>query len=189
MPRSLALAGLVTLTLLTACSSDDAPPADARCEVGDWTSTAMVAPSQAALGEVTPTGGGEGIDITFGADGVFQADFGPMQPATATFQSAGQEGQLLTTLSGVEKGTWSADDQGRVVGTTEDFTTARAKAEMVLGETVPPVFDETFQELNDSRMLGGEQVGVFTVTSCSGDTLTMSSPFPGGEIVITAARA
>lgn len=149
----------------------------------------MTAPAQAALSSVTPTGGGEGMDITFGADNVFQIDFGPMQPSTATFETAGQQGTLATTLSGVEKGTWSLDDQSRVVGTSDDLTTASAKVEITLGETVPPVFEGTFQFLNENRMLGDELIGVFTVTACEGDTLTMSSPFPGGEIVIDAKRS
>ena len=38
------------------------------------------------------------------------------------------------------------------------------------------------------RMLDDELAGVFTVTSCEGDQLTMASPFPGGDITITAAR-
>ena len=65
---------------------------DARCEVGRWTSTSMIAPAQAALPAVTPAGGGDGMDISFGADNVFQIDFGPMQPTTATFETAGQQG-------------------------------------------------------------------------------------------------
>jgi hypothetical protein len=187
MRRLIPFAGLLCIVALGACSSDDAP-ASAQCEVGRWKSTAMTAPSQAALGEVTPAGGGDGIDITFGEDKVFKADFGPMQPTTATFEKAGQQGTLQTTLSGLEQGTWSVGDQSKVVATTEDFTTARGTVEMILGETVPPVFDQTFQEINETRMLDGAQVGVFTVTSCEGDDLTMSSPFPGGEIVITATR-
>jgi hypothetical protein len=149
----------------------------------------MTAPTQAGLGEVTPAGGGDGMRIAFGENQEFQIDFGPMQPSTATFDKAGQQGTLATTLAGVEKGTWTVDGQSKVVGTTDDLTTATAKVEITLGETVPPVFEGTFQYLNENRMLGDEKVGVFTVTACQGDTLTMSTPFPGGELVIDATRA
>jgi hypothetical protein len=50
------------------------------------------------------------------------------------------------------------------------------------------VFDETLQELNDNRMLGGETTGTYTVTACEGDTMTLSTPFPSGTVTIEAAR-
>ncbi|MEN9647140.1 MAG: hypothetical protein RL238_3809, partial [Actinomycetota bacterium] len=42
---------------------------------------------------------------------------------------------------------------------------------------------------NANRMLGDEQVGVFAITDCTPDTLVLTTPFPGGEVVITAAPA
>ena len=188
------------LVLLASCSSDDAPPASAdptvpgtavdlsaKCESGDWVSTSMDVPSQAGIGEITPTGGGDGMNITFAPDGVFQIDFGPMQPAIGTFTSGGQAASLSTTFSGVGKGTWSVDAQDVATATFDDFTTAKATVVITLGQTVPPVFDETLQQLNDDRMLNGDKVGVFTVTECSADALSMTTPFPAGSITIHAA--
>ncbi|MFM2078570.1 MAG: hypothetical protein RJA49_2460 [Actinomycetota bacterium] len=197
------------LVLLASCSSDNAPAASAaptvpgttgstavsgppvdlsaKCEAGDWVSTSMDVPSQAGIGEITPTGGGDGMNITFAPDGVFQIDFGPMQPAIGTFTSGGQAASLSTTFSGVGKGTWSVDAQDVATATFADFTTAKATVVITLGQTVPPVFDETLQQLNDQRMLNGEKVGVFTVTECSADALSMTTPFPAGSITIHAA--
>jgi hypothetical protein len=159
-----------------------------RCEVGEWVSTSLEAPSQAAIGDITPTGGGDGMDITFGPDNRFQIDFGPMNPATASFTTADQEGTLSTSFKGVGEGQWTVADDGLAVAPIEDFDTVTALVTLTLGETVPPIFDETLQQLNDNRMLDDELAGVFTVTSCEGDQLTMASPFPGGDITITAAR-
>lgn len=186
--------------VLAACSSDDGGATgttaaggsgnDAlrQCVIGSWTSTSMLAPSQAALGDVAPTGGGDGMNIDFGADGVFQIDFGPMNPATASFTKAGQQGELSTTFSGVGKGSWEADASGGVSGVFADLTTVKATVQFTLGSTEPPVFDETLQQLNDNRMLDGKTTGTYTVTKCDGDTMTMTSPFPSGTITIEAAR-
>lgn len=225
MPRALAV--LACLTLLAACSDDEATtdtvattagsattslPADTsapstpstapeptttlaavdvtgRCEVGEWVSTSMDAPSQAAIGDITPVGGGDGMAISFGADNRFQIDFGPMNPATAGFTTAGQDGTLSTSFKGVGEGQWTIGDDGLAVAPIEDFDTVTALVTLTLGETVPPVFEETLQQLNDNRMLDDELAGVFTVTSCEGDQLTMASPFPGGDVTIVATRA
>ncbi len=159
-----------------------------RCEVGEWVSTALDAPSQAAIGDVTPVGGGDGMDISFGADNQFQIDFGPMTPATASFTTAGQQGTLSSSFKGVGAGRWTVGADGPAIASFDDFNTVTALVTLTLGETVPPIFEETLQQLNDNRMLDDEQVGVFTVTSCAGDQLTMASPFPGGDITITAVR-
>lgn len=194
------IAALACLSLLAACSDDDsatdtvAPSTpttggsvdtSAACATGNWVSTSLDAPSQAGIGEITPTGGGDGMVIEMRPDGTFQIDFGPMNPATATFTTGGQEGILETTFSGVGEGTWTADGPA----TFSDFSTAKATATLTLGDTVPPIFDETLELLNANRMLGGEQVGVFAITDCSDDTLVLTSPFPGGEVVIIAAPA
>jgi hypothetical protein len=160
-----------------------------QCETGHWVSTGMTVPAQAGVGDITPTGGGDGMDISFGADGVFQIDFGPMQPSTATFQSGGQEGVLAVSFSGVGKGIWTVDPSGQAVASFENFATAKALATLTLGQTVPPIFDDTLQNINDQRMLNGERVGVFTVTDCNATGLSMTSPFPGGTVEIIAAKA
>lgn len=201
--RLLVLVSLGALGALAACSGSDGAASGTTsgvtsgattggsggddCVTGSWVSTSADAPSQAAIPAITPTGGGDGARLTFDAKGTFQIDFGPMQPVTATFTSGGQEGTLRTTLSGVEEGTWGAGDAG-LVATTDDFTTAKGTAELILGDTVPPIFDEPFNLLNENRMLGGQQVGVWALT-CAADTLTLASPFPGGTFTITAARA
>lgn len=199
MRKNVWMLGAVVV-VLAACSSDDGGSAgttaaggsggDAlrQCVIGSWTSTSMLAPSQAAIGDVAPTGGGDGMNIDFGADGVFQIDFGPMQPATASFTKGGEQGQLSTTFSGVGKGSWEADADGGVSGVFADLTTVTAKVELTLGSTVPPIFDETLQQLNDNRMLDGKTTGTYTVTKCDGDTLSLSTPFPSGTITIDAAR-
>jgi hypothetical protein len=209
MKRNLLVTGAL-LVLLASCSSDSTPAASAdptvsgpvesapvtapavdlsaKCEVGDWVSTSMDVPSQAGIGAITPAGGGDGMNITFAPDGVFQIDFGPMQPAIGTFTSGGQAASLSTTFSGVGKGTWTVDAQDAATATFDDFTTAKATVVITLGQTVPPVFDETLQQLNDDRMLNGEKVGVFTITACSADALSMTTPFPAGSITIHAAR-
>ena len=197
---SRATAALACLFLLAACSSDDgtadtvAPSTSATagsvdtsaaCATGDWVSTSMDAPSQAGIGEITPTGGGDGMAIVMRPDGTFQIDFGPMKPTTATFTTGGQQGILETTFSGVGEGTWTEAGPAAF----SDFGTVKATATLTLGETVPPIFDETLELLNANRMLGGEQVGVFAITDCTPDTLVLTSPFPGGEVVITAVPA
>jgi hypothetical protein len=189
------------MLLLAACSSDGGSAGgtsstaaggtggDAlrQCVIGNWTSTSMDAPGQAAL-DVTPEGGGDGMEIQFGADGLFQIDFGPMNPTTASFTKAGEAGTLSTRYSGVGEGSWEADAQGGVTGVFADLTTVTATVEITLGSTVPPVFDETLQQLNDNRMLNGETTGTYTVTACQGDTLTMTTPFPSGTVTVQAAR-
>ncbi len=171
----------------TATGSTAGNDALRQCVIGNWTSTSMDAPGQAAL-DVTPVGGGDGMAIQFGADGVFQIDFGPMNPTTASFTKAGEQGTLSTRYSGVGKGSWEADASGGVSGTFADLTTVKATVEITLGSTVPPVFDETLQQLNDNRMLNGETTGTYTVTSCQGDTMTMTTPFPSGTVTIEAKR-
>jgi hypothetical protein len=158
------------------------------CHAGDWVSTGMTFPGQAAITDITPTGGGDGMNIELAADGTFQIDFGPMNPATATFDSAGAQGIMSTSFSGVGKGIWTVDTDGVAMASFEDFTTAKALVTLTLGDTVPPIFDNTLQEINDDRMLGGERVGVFTFTACTPDSLTMTTPFPAGTVEITAAR-
>jgi hypothetical protein len=198
---------LPVVLLSAACSDDGGPTADTattgntvpsnstavdmtgQCETGHWVSTGMTAPTQAGVGDITPTGGGDGMDISFGTDGVFQIDFGPMQPSTATFVSGGQEGVLSVSFSGVGKGIWTVDPTGQAVASFENFATAKALATLTLGQTVPPIFDDTLQNINDQRMLNGERVGVFTVTDCNATGLSMTTPFPGGTVEIIAAKA
>jgi hypothetical protein len=199
MRKNVWMLGAVAMTLV-ACSGDGGSAgttttgagstSDAlrQCVIGAWTSTSMLAPSQAALGDVTPTGGGDGMRIDFGADGVFQIDFGPMNPATASFTKGGEAGVLSTTYSGVGKGSWEAEASGGVSGVFADLTTVKATVEITLGSTVPPVFDETLQQLNDNRMLNGETTGTYTVTKCQGATMTLTTPFPSGVVTIEAAR-
>ena len=183
--------------LATGCSSDESAggttaadvsttrgsvDTSGECAAGSWVSTSMDAPSQAGIGDITPTGGGDGMVIEMAGDGTFQIDFGPMKPTTATFITGTQEGILETTFSGVGEGTWSPGGPA----TFADFDTVKGTATLTLGDTVPPIFDETLTLLNANRMLGGQQVGVFTITDCSADTLVLTSPFPGGIVTITA---
>jgi hypothetical protein len=46
----------------------------------------------------------------------------------------------------------------------------------------------TLKELNAQMMTGGQQVGVFTVNECKNNSMTMTSPFPNGEVQLTAVR-
>lgn len=190
---------MAAAAVLGACSDDGGDDAGSdgtrggdsfagECAAGSWTSTGMVAPSQAGIGPVEPTGGGEGMAIDLLADGSFQIDFGPMEPATATFTSGEQEGVLSTSFSGVGAGTWGPEGGGQGTAEFANFATAKAIATLTLGDTVPPIFDESLQQINDNRMLEGKQVGVFTIESCDEDELVLSTPFPGGTVTITAAR-
>jgi hypothetical protein len=160
----------------------------AQCEVGKWTSRTMTIPSQAGIGDVQQLGGGDGIAITIKGDHTALMDFGPMKPATASFFKAGQPGTMAVQFSGVGAGTWALDAKTSVVITFADFSTARASAILTLGVTQPPIFDLTLKELNSQMMTGGEQVGVFTVHECKNNSMTMTSPFPSGEITLTAVR-
>jgi hypothetical protein len=159
-----------------------------QCEVGKWSSRTMTIPSQAGIGDVQQLGGGDGIAITLTADHSALFDFGPMRPATASFSKAGQAGTLAVTMSGVISGAWAADPKGVVTVTPADFGTARASATLTLGVTQPPIFDLTLKELNAQMMTGGQQVGVFTVSECKNNSMTMTSPFPNGDITVTAVR-
>ncbi len=155
------------------------------CEVGNWASASMEAPSQAGVGELTSIVGGDGMMITIGSDGLFQIDFGPMKPTTGTFVSGGQPASLDTTFAGVGKGTWKSNGD-TATASFDDFTTVTTTVTITLGQTVPPVFDETLQQLNNDRMLNGEQTGVFALSDCTATTLTLTTPYPGGSIVIHA---
>lgn len=148
----------------------------------------MTIPTQAGIGDVQQLGGGDGIAITLKDDHSALIDFGPMQPATASFGKAGQNGTLAVKMSGVSSGTWAIDPKGAVVITPADFGTARGSATLTLGVTQPPIFDLTLKELNAQMMTGGQQVGVFTVSDCKNNAMTLVSPFPNGEITVTAVR-
>ena len=156
--------------------------------MGRWTSRTITIPSQAGIGDVRQLGGGDGIAITLKDDHSALFDFGPMHPATASFGKSGQTGTLAVTMSGVTSGTWAVDPKGVVVVTPADFGTARASATLTLGATQPPIFDLTLQELNAQMMTGGRQLGVFTVSECKNNAMTVTSPFPNGDITVTAVR-
>jgi hypothetical protein len=173
-------------TSLVACGNGEG--SSSQCEVGGWTSRSMVVPPQAAIGDIAQTGGGDGIAISFDADHRFLMDFGPMRPATASFSTAGQEGTLTVGFRGVGEGTWSADAKGAVTGTFASFETASASAMLTLGVTQPPIFNLTLQQLNDQMMIGGQKIGVFTVSSCKNNHMTLSTPFPSGTLSIEAVR-
>ena len=173
---------LVAVSAAGCSSGGSSAGAGSACEQGSWVSTSMLAPAQAGVGTVTPTGGGGGIVFTFAAGGRFQVDFGPMKPATGTFDSGGQTATQQTSMSGVGSGTWKAGS-----ATIDDLATVRATATLTLGETVPPVFDDTWKDLNTTMMLG-QLMGTLTVTSCNGGAMTLTSPFPAGPITIQAKR-
>jgi hypothetical protein len=189
MRRLTSLGGFFSFALVAlscvACSNGSG---SSQCEVGKWTSRSMTVPSQASIGDVQQLGGGDGIAITLGAGRTALMDFGPMKPATASFGKAGQAGTLAVQFSGVGSGTWSTNATGAVVITFADFGTARAKATLTLGVTQPPIFDLTLKDLNSQMMTGGQQVGVFTVDECKNNSMTMTSPFPNGELTLTAVR-
>ncbi len=177
------------MVLVAACgSSSNHDGGDNTCEVGRWVSTSMTVPSQGSLGPVVPTGGGDGIAIRLAADGAFLVDFGPMQPALSSFEAGGQTGELSVRWSGVGSGRWAADAAGTITATIDDPSTVRAAATFTLGTTSPPIFDATLEELGQSMMLDAAGLGVFTVTSCSGDSLAVRTPFPGGTVTIAAVR-
>lgn len=184
---TVACASLVLSAAVTGCS-DDEPAGSQRCEVGEWTSTGVLAPSQAGVGEVVSTGGGDGMRIDITADGGFQIDFGPMSPSTGTFDSSGTTGSIATVFSGVGEGAWTDDGTG-LVARFDDLSTVTATVTLTLGDTVPPVFDETLEKVNRDRMLDGRQAGVFTATSCVDGALELTMPFPGGDLVVLATHA
>jgi hypothetical protein len=176
------------LAPVAGCSSGSpGSSAGAPCEQGTWVSSGMVAPAQAGIVDAKPSGGGDGANISFLADGTFQIDFGPMHPATASFTSNGQPAVLTVQFSGVGKGVWTADGNP-VTASVADLNTAHATATITLGTTVPPIFDASWQQIDAEMMLGNAHVGVFTVTSCDRHTLAMTMPFPGGTVAVTAAR-
>ncbi len=193
MSRKLVAVALLSVMLASCRTSGDSTGtiigttigSGQACELGNWASASMDAPSQAGVGDLTSTVGGDGMMITLGADGLFQIDFGPMKPTTGTFVSGGQPASLDTTFSGVGKGTWKSNGD-TATASFDDFTTVTTTVTITLGETVPPVFDETLQQLNDDRMLNGEKAGVFTISGCTATTLTLTTPYPGGAIVIHA---
>ena len=183
---------LVLASSLAACSSDEAADTTSpsvRCEVGAWRSTSVTVPAQADIQQYAAGPGGDGMDIRFGADGSFFIDFGPMQPATGTFVVAGEQGTLSATWKGVGEGTWTASDAGAVSASFADLATVSASASLALGTTTPPLFDHTLQRITDDMLLDGRRMGDYAVTECSADRLVMSTPYPGGTVVVEAARA
>lgn len=186
-----ALLVLVVASSSVACSSDDAAvstTSPVTCEVGSWRSTSVEVPAQADIQEYEPGPGGDGMDIRFGADGSFFVDFGPMQPATGTFVVAGQAGTLSATWRGVGEGTWVTSDAGAVSASFADLTTVSASASLTIGTTTPPLFDYTLQRVTDDMLLDGRRMGDYAVTECTADRLVMTTPYPGGTVVVEAAR-
>ena len=84
-------------------------------------------------------------------------------------------------------GSWSSGTQGALVASFDDTSTVTATVTLTLGDTVPPVFDESLEKINRDRMLDGRRAGVFTATSCAQGRLELTMPFPGGDVVILAA--
>jgi hypothetical protein len=148
----------------------------------------MVAPAQAGIVDAKPTGGGDGAAITFAADGTFLVDFGRMHPTAASFTTNGQAAVLAVQFSGVGKGAWTPG-ASTVTASFADLATVHATATITLGATVPPIFDSSWQQVDQDLMLGGAHMGVFTVSSCDGTALVMTMPFPNGTLTVTAVRA
>jgi hypothetical protein len=148
----------------------------------------MVAPPQAGIVDATPTGGGAGAAITFAADGTFLVDFGRMKATAATFTSNGQAGVSAVLFSGVGKGVWTVSATP-VTASFADLSTVHALATLTLGPTVPPIFDSSWQQIDQDLMLGTAHMGAFTVTSCDASALVMTMPFPNGTLTVTAIRA
>ena len=185
--RLAALAALATSVLACSSSGSNGATSTGPCEQGKWVSSGMVAPAQAGIVDPKPTGGGDGANIDFRSDGTFQVDFGPMHPATASFTSNGQPAVLAVQFSGVGKGAWQPSGSP-VTASFADLATVHALATITLGATVPPIFDSSWQQIDQDLMLGGAHVGVFTVTSCARGALVMIMPFPGGHLTVTARR-
>jgi hypothetical protein len=190
LARGVAAASIAGLAVTSvACSSSGSrPSANAPCEQGKWVSSGMVAPAQAGIVDAKATGGGDGAAITFAADGTFLVDFGRMKPTAASFTTNGQPAVLAVQFSGVGKGVWKAASTP-VTASFADLTTVHATATITLGATVPPIFDASWQQVDQDLMLGGAHMGVFTVSSCDSSTLVMSMPFPNGTLTATARRA
>ena len=93
-----ALATLVASALAGCSSGGSSSTTGSACEQGNWVSTSMLAPTQAGVSTVTPTGGGDGIVFQFKPGGTFQADFGPMKPATGSFASGNQTATQQTSM-------------------------------------------------------------------------------------------
>jgi len=192
LARAVAAATSIVAVAATAvgCSSGGGakPAADAPCEQGRWTSSGMVAPAQAGIVDAKPTGGGSGAAISFAADGTFLIDFGRMKPTAATFTTNGQPAVLAVQFSGVGKGVWTATSTP-VTASFADLTTVHATATITLGPTVPPIFDASWQQVDQDMMLGAAHMGVFTVSTCDSSALVMTMPFPNGTLTVAAIRA
>jgi hypothetical protein len=187
----LALVPVVAVVVVAGCSSGSSssgPAANAPCEQGRWTSSGMVAPPQAGIVDAKPTGGGSGAAITFAADGTFTVDFGRMKPTSATFTSNGQPAVLAVQFAGVGKGVWTPKATP-VTASFADLTAVHATATITLGPTVPPIFDASWQQVDEDMMLGSAHMGVFTLSSCDTSALVMTMPFPNGTLTVTAIRA
>jgi hypothetical protein len=182
------LVGVLAVSAV-ACSTGGSskPAAGAPCEQGRWVSSGMVAPGQAGIVDAKPTGGGSGAAITFSADGTFLVDFGRMKPTAATFTSNGQPGVLAVQFSGVGKGVWTST-AAPVTASFVDLNTVHALATIALGPTVPPIFDASWQQVDQDLMLGHAHMGVFTVSSCDASALVLTMPFPNGTLTVTALR-
>ena len=114
----------------------------------------------------------------------FQIDFGPMNPATATFESGGQQGVMSATFQRCRQG-----HRGRSTPSGTAMAVVRRTSPpprplvtLTLGDTVPPgLRQHAAADINAERMLDGQQVGVLhrSPTAARPITLDDDHPVPG----------
>ena len=155
-----------------------ATPDPGACEIGMWRSTSLVLPPTPGL--TTVTSGGDGVMVMFGDDGSFLADYGAMNPAVAEATIPdGPAARTAVTFSGMLSGTWNRGPDGRLVVDAAGDS-VRVVADMTVGGATNRFLDTTLAELAG---VGGA-AATFTVSSCVGSTLEVSSVFSGGSVTM-----
>lgn len=161
-----------------------APPTTVagRCEVGTWRSTRLSLPP---IPEIPTTyAGGDGIAVSFGADGSFSADYDGMSAATARGEIPGGPVAVLSVrFAGTLAGTWSAGSDDRLV-VTADASAVRVTSTLTTGGGTNRILDTSLGEL-----VAASGAAAFTVTFCEGDHLEIASAFSEGSVTMVLTRS
>lgn len=160
-----------------------AAPTPDTCEIGTWISTSLVVPP--VPGFTTVTSGGDGVVVTFGADGSFYADYDAMTPAVsqATIPD-GPSASTAVTFTGALVGTWIVGADGQLV-VEANGNPVGVVADLTVAGSTNRILDTTLAELAG---IGGA-AATFTVSLCEGSTLEVSSAYPGGSVTMVLERA
>lgn len=165
------------------CNSEPVPdttgPLQTGCVIGRWQATRMNIPP---VNDLPPIVGGEGMVVEFGADGKFLADYDTMVPIVGVLDE--KNGVIFEfRFTGVVPGEWTVDEAGKFLAVGD------TSAVRVVGRITEPIEQEVMNNpLSDFFSVGGDATGVYHVVDCSGNVLTITTVYGGGELSIELQR-